>query len=127
MSSSRPRRPAHPISHTNDALNRSGAGLAPSKRPKFDARNPQLIAPDAPEPEVEADIFLEADEGAIGKRRVHRNAVELEGYETDSSEEGFEATHKSWAKESKGKGKKKHDSDDDMFGGGSDKEEEDDP
>jgi CD2 antigen cytoplasmic tail-binding protein 2 len=113
----RPKRPTHPISHSNDALNRSGAGLAPSKRPKFDARNPHLAAPDAPDDE--ADLFLEVDEGAIGKRKVHRNAVELEGYETDSSEEGFEATHKQWAKDEKGKGKAKDedDDDDDMFGG----------
>jgi len=119
----RPKRPTHPISHSADALNRSGAGLAPSKRPKFDARNPHLAAPDAPE--TETDIFLEADEGAIGKRRVHRNAVELEGYETDSSEEGFDATHKQWAKEDKGKAKAKvDDEDDNMFGGTSEEEKE---
>ncbi|KAI5852367.1 hypothetical protein BZA05DRAFT_444900 [Tricharina praecox] len=121
----RPKRPAHPISHSADALNRSGAGLAPSKRPKFDARNPHLVAPDAPEDET--DIFLEVDEGAIGKRRVHRNAVELEGYETDSSEEGFNATRKGWAK---AEGKKKankdvDDEDDDMFGGDGDEDESD--
>ena len=120
---SRPKRPAHPISHSADALNRSGAGLAPFKRPKFDARNPHLVAPDAPEDET--DIFLEVDEGAIGKRRVHRNAVELEGYETDSSEEGFDATRKGWAKaEGKKKAKEDVDDDDDMFGGGGDEDEE---
>ncbi|KAA8893884.1 hypothetical protein FN846DRAFT_787288 [Sphaerosporella brunnea] len=115
----RSKRPANPINHATDALNRSGAGLAPSKRPKFDARNPHLAAPDAPE--TEGDIFLEADEGAIGKRRVRRNAVELEGYESDSSEEGFDATHKQWAKEDTGKGKAV-DEDDDMFGGDDDDE-----
>lgn len=120
----RPKRPAHPISHSVDALNRSGAGLAPSKRPKFDARNPHLAAPDAPE--TETDIFLEVDEGAIGKRRVHRNAVELEGYETDSSSEGFDATRKAWAKadgKQKEKAKKVDDDDDDMFGGDADEDE----
>jgi CD2 antigen cytoplasmic tail-binding protein 2 len=116
----RPKRPANPINVSTDALNRSGAGLAPSKRPKFDARNPHLAAPDAPD--TETDIFLEVDEDAIGKRRVRRNAVELEGYDTDSSEEGFDATHKQWAKEGKGK-KKDVDDDDDMFGGGDDEEE----
>jgi CD2 antigen cytoplasmic tail-binding protein 2 len=123
----RPKRPANPIDYSADALNRSGAGLAPSKRPKFDARNPHLAAPDAPE--TETDIFLEADEGAIGKRRVHRNAVELEGYETDSSEEGFNATRKQWAREDKGSGKAKAKAkddgdDDDMFGGDNDEVEE---
>lgn len=114
----RSKRPAHPISHAADAINRAGAGLAPSKRPKFDARNPQNLAPDAPE---EDDIFLEADEGAIGKRRVHRNAVELEGYETDSSEEGFDATRKQWAKGKEPAGADV-DEDGDMFGGESDED-----
>jgi CD2 antigen cytoplasmic tail-binding protein 2 len=134
----RPKRPNHTVSHSIDAMNRSGAGLAPSKRPKFDARNPQKLAPDAPE--TETDIFLEADEGAVGKRRVHRNAVELEGYDTDSTEDGFEATHKQWASEHTGKGKGKgkenmaeadggndDDDDDDMFGGDDDKPAQADP
>lgn len=124
------------LDHTLDALTRSGAGLPPSKRPKFDARNPALAAPDVPDAADSShgpdsgggggDIFLEADEGAIGKRRVRRNAVELEGYASDSSDEaGFDATRQKWARQdqpgngaagAKAKGTD-DDDDDDMFGG----------
>ncbi|TGZ83204.1 hypothetical protein EX30DRAFT_339412 [Ascodesmis nigricans] len=119
----RPKRPSTLSGSSSiDAAVRSGAGLPTHKRPKFDARNPHKLAPDAPSDDEVPDLFLEVDEGAIGKRKVHRNAVELEGYETDSSEEGFDATHKQWAKEGeKGKVKKDADAmaddDDDMFGG----------
>ena len=58
-----------------------------SKKPRFDVRNPSALAPDAPE----EDAILEADE--IGKRgqQTKRNAVNIDGYESDSSNEGFDA------------------------------------
>ncbi|KAL7273089.1 hypothetical protein RUND412_004077 [Rhizina undulata] len=121
----RPKRPSG-----LDAAVRSGAGLPESKRPKFDVRNPHELAPDAPD--VETDVFLEVDEGAVGKRKGNRNAVEIEGYESDSSDEGFDETRKSWKKEDgkgkgKGKGKAKDvddDDDDDMFADFRDEEDE---
>ena len=60
---------------------------AASKKPRFDVRNPSALAPDAPE----EDAMLEADE--IGKRgqQTKRNAVNIDGYESDSSNEGFDA------------------------------------
>ncbi|PWW72603.1 hypothetical protein C7212DRAFT_366400 [Tuber magnatum] len=111
MSSSRPK-PKRPSAI--DAAVRSGAGLPDSKRPKFDVRNPNELAPDAPD---ETDVFLEVDEGAIGKRRSNRNKVDIEGYESDSSEEGFDATHKTWRKdeEKTDKMEDKGDEGDDMF------------
>ncbi|KAG0639308.1 hypothetical protein HOY80DRAFT_1001095 [Tuber brumale] len=108
MSSSRPR-PKRP-SAINAAI-RSGAGLPNSKRPKFDVRNPNELAPDAPD---EEDVFLEIDEGAIGNRKSNRNKVDIEGYESDSSEEGFDATHKTWRKDEQ-KADKMVDEGDDMF------------
>ena len=59
----------------------------PSKKPRFDVRNPSALVPDAPE----EDAILEADE--IGKRgqQTKRNAVNIDGYESDSSNEGFDA------------------------------------
>ncbi|RPA93604.1 hypothetical protein L873DRAFT_1830669 [Choiromyces venosus 120613-1] len=112
MSSSRPKlkRPS-----AIDAAVRSGAGLPDSKRPKFDVRNPSELAPDAPD---EEDVFLEVDEGAIGKRKANRNKVDIEGYESDSSEEGFDATHKTWRKDEQKADKMEDDGDDegeDMF------------
>lgn len=57
------------------------------KKPRFDVRNPSALVPDA----LEEDAVLEADE--IGKRghQTKRNAVNIDGYESDSSNEGFGA------------------------------------
>ena len=70
------------------------------KKPRFDVRNPSALAPDAPE----EDAILEADE--IGKRgqQTKRNAVNIDGYESDSSNEGFDARADAKAKEIKKKG-----------------------
>ena len=58
-----------------------------AKKARFDVRNPSALAPDAPE----EDAILDADE--IGKRgtQTKRNAVNIDGYESDSSNEGFDA------------------------------------
>ncbi|KAL8823008.1 MAG: hypothetical protein Q9191_006266 [Dirinaria sp. TL-2023a] len=65
-----------------------------SKKIRFDTRNPSALAPDAPE----EDAILEADE--IGKRgqQTKRNAVNIDGYESDSSNEGFDARAETKAK-----------------------------
>ncbi|KAL9073456.1 MAG: hypothetical protein Q9161_002877 [Pseudevernia consocians] len=70
------------------------------KKPRFDVRNPSALAPDAPE----EDAILEADE--IGKKgqQTKRNAVNIDGYESDSSNEGFDARADAKAKEIKKKG-----------------------
>lgn len=88
----------------------------PSKKPRFDVRNPSALAPDAPE----EDAILEADE--IGKRgqQAKRNAVNIDGYASDSSNEGFDARAEAKSKEAKKKGEKvpgrKREEEDDMFG-----------
>jgi CD2 antigen cytoplasmic tail-binding protein 2 len=81
-----------------------------SKKPRFDVRNPSALAPDAPE----EDAVLEADE--IGKRGVQtkRNAVNIDGYESDSSNEGFNARAELKAKSTKN-GQSKDEEDNDMF------------
>ena len=86
-----------------------------SKKPRFDVRNPSALVPDAPE----EDAVLEADE--IGKRgqQTKRNAVNIDGYESDSSNEGFDARAEVKAKEAEKVGKKdaesKDEEDNDMF------------
>ena len=57
-----------------------------SKKPRFDYRNPSTLAPDAPE----EDAILELDEIGKGGQQTKRNAVKLDGYETDSSNENFD-------------------------------------
>ncbi|KAI9661640.1 MAG: hypothetical protein M1821_008878 [Bathelium mastoideum] len=58
-----------------------------SKKPRFDYRNPSTLAPDAPE----EDAILELDEIGKGGAQTKRNAVNLDGYESDSSNENFDA------------------------------------
>ena len=72
-----------------------------SKKPRFDVRNPSALVPDAPE----EDAILEADE--IGKRgqQTKRNAVNIDGYESDSSNEGFDGRADAKARELAREGK----------------------
>ncbi|KAL4943866.1 hypothetical protein BDV06DRAFT_126309 [Aspergillus oleicola] len=80
----------------------------PSKKPRFDLRNPSTLAPDA----IDDDAVLDADE--IGRRgqQVRRKAVNLDGYESDSDNEGFEARSSKKAKQEEAK---QEADDDDMF------------
>ncbi|KAI5307405.1 hypothetical protein KEM56_000004 [Ascosphaera pollenicola] len=83
MSSSRPKRPN---------FNYPGlSGLADepsSKKPRFDVRNPSKLA--AAEEELAQEDVNHLDADAIGRRgqRAKRNAVNIEGYESDSDNEG---------------------------------------
>ncbi|MCJ1276143.1 hypothetical protein MMC21_003948 [Puttea exsequens] len=83
-----------------------------AKKPRFDVRNPSALAPDAPE---EADVFIEADE--IGKKgqQTKRNAINIDGYESDSSNEGFDARAAAKAKEGTAAKETKGEEDGDMF------------
>ena len=89
----RPKRGAEEFARTHHNDSDSTA----SKKPRFDIRNPSALVPDAPE----EDAILEADE--IGKRgqQTKRNAVNIDGYESDSSNEGFDARAEAKAKEAK--------------------------
>ncbi|KAJ5670747.1 uncharacterized protein N7477_006110 [Penicillium maclennaniae] len=80
----------------------------PSKKPRFDLRNPSALAPDA----LEEDAVLDADE--IGRRgqQVRRKAINLDGYDSDSENEGFSARIEEKAKRER---EKKDDDDEDMF------------
>ena len=57
-----------------------------SKKPRFDYRNPSTLAPDA----ADEDAILELDEIGKGGAQTKRNAVNLDGYESDSSNENFD-------------------------------------
>lgn len=86
-----------------------------SKKPRFDVRNPSALAPDAPE----EDAILEADE--IGKRgqQTKRNAVNIDGYGSDSSNEGFDGRAEAKARKAKkrtnGGSKSRNEEESDMF------------
>ncbi|KAF2238730.1 hypothetical protein EV356DRAFT_479302 [Viridothelium virens] len=80
-----------------------------SKKPRFDYRNPSTLAPDAPE----EDTILELDEIGKGGAQTKRNAVNLDGYESDSSNENFDA--RANAKAQLTTGPSKDEEENDMF------------
>ena len=86
-----------------------------SKKPRFDRRNPSTLAPDAPE----EDAILELDEIGKGGTQTKRNAVNLDGYESDSSNENFDARANAKAElanqEKRPKGPSKDEEENDMF------------
>ena len=70
-----------------------------TKKPRFDARNPSTLAADdqqdggdegEAEEYQEVDRLLELDEIGKGGQQTKRSAVNLDGYDTDSSNENFE-------------------------------------
>ncbi|MBE7180434.1 MAG: GYF domain-containing protein [Terriglobus roseus] len=86
-----------------------------AKKPRFDARNPSTLAPDAPE----EDAILELDEIGKGGQQTKRSAVNLDGYESDSSTENFDARasarDKAKPPAAGGAGKAQDEEDNDMF------------
>ena len=95
FSAARPKRAGEAFArtHHHDA---DEAGPS-SKKPKFDVRNPSALAPDAPE----EDAVLDADVIASGAG-MKRGAVNLDGYDSDSDNEGFDARAEERAKAKKG-------------------------
>jgi CD2 antigen cytoplasmic tail-binding protein 2 len=84
---------------------------AAPKKPRFDPRNPSTLAPDADD---EEDPVLEAD--VIGRGAgIKRNAVNIDGYDSDSSTENFNA--RAEARTNTDNPAKDEDDDDDMFAG----------
>lgn len=108
MSASQPRPKRAGEDFTRTHHHEEDDANGPSKKPRFDLRNPSALAPDA----LEEDAVLDADE--IGRRgqQVRRKAVNLDGYDSDSDNEGFDARIEAKAKQQR----QKHDAeDDDMF------------
>ncbi|KAK2766223.1 hypothetical protein FQN54_007739 [Arachnomyces sp. PD_36] len=98
--------------HHNDDNDDESDGPSSSKKPRFDIRNPSTLAPDA----IEEDATLDAD--VIGRRgqQVRRNAVNIDGYDSDSDNEGFDARVEAKAKVNReAESAKAGGDDDDMF------------
>ncbi|KAF2811465.1 uncharacterized protein BDZ99DRAFT_275963 [Mytilinidion resinicola] len=116
----RPKRAGDQFTRTHHG---EGDGHSP-KKARFDYRNPSTLAPDAPE----EDAILELDE--IGRSGgTKRNAVNIDGYESDSSTENFDtrADGRAKAKAQAEAEAKEDDSDEDIFGGADDKDGVEDP
>ncbi len=71
-----------------------------TKKARFDVRNPSALAPDEPE----EDAILELDEIGKSGAQTKRNAVNIDGYGSDSSNEGFDARAEARAKAAKNAG-----------------------
>ncbi|KAM3417552.1 hypothetical protein BST61_g5789 [Cercospora zeina] len=107
-SAARPKREAEDFArshhHDNDPL---------AKKPRFDYRNPSTLAADAPE----EDLILDAD--VIGKSGTNtkRNAVNIDGYESDSDNDNFDARAREKARRKKREEEEqsRDEEDDDMF------------
>lgn len=103
-SSARPKRVGDDIARLHDDT---------TKKPRFDYRNPSTLAADAPE----EDVILDAD--VIGKSgpQIKRNAVNIDGYESDSDNDNFNARAAERDSRSNGaeKGGSKDEDEDDMF------------
>lgn len=87
-----------------------------TKKPRFDYRNPSTLAADAPE----EDIILDADVIGKGGRQIKRNAVNIDGYESDSDNDNFNARAAERQARKSGenndsKNKSKDEEEDDMF------------
>lgn len=85
-----------------------------TKKPRFDYRNPSTLAADAPE----EDLMLDADVIGRSGNQTKRNAVKIDGYESDSDNDNFNARAAERERDGEGKqkGKKSMDEEeDDMF------------
>ncbi|KAL1959049.1 hypothetical protein VTO42DRAFT_3290 [Malbranchea cinnamomea] len=82
-------------------------GPSSSKKPRFDLRNPSTLAPD----DLEEDHILDADEFGRRGQRVRRNAVNIDGYDSDSENDAFDARAEAKAKMKRQEAQE----DDDMF------------
>ncbi|KAI9785480.1 MAG: hypothetical protein M1839_009221 [Geoglossum umbratile] len=111
------RRPAPRPNRAGEAFARTrhletSDGPPSSKKPRFDVRNPSALAPDG----SEEDAILELDEIGKGGQRTKRNAVNLDGYNSDSSNEGFDARAEAKATQAKSSGgRTEAEGSDDMF------------
>ncbi|TKA28966.1 hypothetical protein B0A50_03378 [Salinomyces thailandicus] len=104
-SEARPKRAGEDFARGHDNTN---------KKPRFDPRNPSTLAADAPED----DIILDAD--VIGKSgaQTKRNAVNIDGYESDSDNDNFNDRAAERGRRGDGEGAEKKsmdEDDDDMF------------
>jgi CD2 antigen cytoplasmic tail-binding protein 2 len=102
--SARPKRAAEDYVRTNQDEAEDGA---PSKKPRFDVRNPSALAPDA----LEDDATLDADVIGARGQQVRRNAVNIDGYDSDSDNEGFDARADAKARNKQAQSKAEEDND----------------
>lgn len=90
FSAARPKRAGEAFTRAHHAEDRDDQGPT-SKKVKFDIRNPSALAPSAQDEDDENDEILSADVIGASGRATKRGAVNIDGYESDSENETFEA------------------------------------
>ncbi|KAL2263263.1 hypothetical protein VTK26DRAFT_7528 [Humicola hyalothermophila] len=90
FSAARPKRAGEAFTRAHHGEDRDDQGPT-SKKVKFDLRNPSALAPSANDEDDENDDILSADVIAASGRATKRGAVNIDGYESDSENETFEA------------------------------------
>lgn len=106
--SARPKRAAEDYVRTYD---RDSFPSQPSKKPRFDVRNPSALAPDA----LEEDAILEADVIGARGQQLKRGAVNIDGYDSDSDNDNFNARADAKANTKDKAEKSREEDENDMF------------
>lgn len=90
----------------SEAFARSHHGDPKSKKVKFDVRNPSALAPQSAEddPDIDAvdEEVLAADTVGTASGGIKRGAVNVDGYDSDSDQDNFEARAETRPKSKKG-------------------------
>lgn len=100
FSAARPRRAGEAFARAHHGEDRDEEGPT-SKKVKFDVRNPSALAPSARDEDDENDDILGADVIGTSGRATKRGAVNIDGYDSDSENETFNARAEARAKKGK--------------------------
>ncbi|KAL2160330.1 hypothetical protein VTH06DRAFT_1503 [Thermothelomyces fergusii] len=90
FSAARPKRAGEAFARAHHGEDRDEE-TATSKKVKFDVRNPSALAPRADDDDDDNDNVLDADVIGTSGRAIKRGAVNIDGYDSDSENETFEA------------------------------------
>ncbi|KAL2193511.1 hypothetical protein P885DRAFT_72121 [Corynascus similis CBS 632.67] len=90
FSAARPKRAGEAFARIHHGEDRDEEGPT-SKKVKFDVRNPSALAPSARDEDDDNDDVLDADVIGTSGRATKRGAVNIDGYDSDSENETFQA------------------------------------
>jgi CD2 antigen cytoplasmic tail-binding protein 2 len=100
FSAARPKRAGEAFARAHHGEDRDEQGPT-SKKVKFDVRNPSALAPSGPDEDDEVDNVLDADVIGAAGRATKRGAVNIDGYDSDSENETFNARAEARGKKGK--------------------------
>ncbi|KAK4133018.1 hypothetical protein BT67DRAFT_68819 [Trichocladium antarcticum] len=102
FSAARPKRAGEAFARAHHGEERNEVSDGPTpKKVKFDVRNPSALAPNVRDEEDENDDVLAADVIGASGRATKRGAVNIDGYDSDSENETFNARAEARGKKGK--------------------------